>query len=95
MRTIEISVKFCDFYGLAAEDNLSTSIEDDASESDVMTWATDLATEWFYNVAYDNCTTLWNENGGGTDNEFEVFFDNYIEKCSLDWSFKKRFNEVR
>lgn len=91
MRTIEITAIFYDKKGATVKDTLSTVVDDNASESEVMTWATDLATEWFYSIAEDECAILWSELGGGTDYEYEQFFENYIQSCNLDWTYKKRY----
>lgn len=92
MRTIEITVSFIDKKGIQTKDNLVMTVNDEDSEDKVMTWASDLAIEWFYNVAYETAKIIWDENGGGTDYEFEIFYEKYIETCDFQWNFKKNYH---
>lgn len=91
MKTIEIEVSFISKEGQQAKDSLSLTINDDDTHDKIMTWAFDLATEWFYDITNDAAMTLWNEKGGGTDYEFESFYEKYIETCNFQWNFKKNY----
>lgn len=86
---IEISTHFKDQFGNEKDDELFLPIENDKPETDVMTEVNDLVNEWFYSVADDFCLTIWKEEGGGTDYEYEYFFENYLKNCSLNWNYKK------
>lgn len=94
MREIEIEVFFSDKNGAQARDKIVELVDSGSTENEILTWASDLATEWFYNIAQEEATTYWNELGGGTDYEFENFFDKYLETCNLEWTFKKRYCEI-
>ena len=89
MKRIEISARFKDSYGNESEDNFSLDFEDDFTDSAAMTYANDLVSEWFYDVADDYCMIIWKEMGGGYDTEYDFFFEDYINNCSLDWNYKK------
>ena len=88
MKRIEISVCFEDEYGSKEKDFLSFDT-DKMTDSAAMTYANDLANEWFYSIADDFCKEIWRERGGGSDFEYEFFFEKYIDKCSLNWQYRK------
>lgn len=95
MREIEICVSFSDCYGTKESDTITMCAEESWSESQLITWASDLATDWFYSVAEEECSIIWRERGGGTDLEYECFLDRYLYSCDFNWSFKKKWNRKR
>ena len=86
---VEITVFFYDKKGQQVKDSLTVPTNGDETEEKILTWASDLATEWFYNIAYEAATVIWNESGGGTDYEFESFYEKFVEDCNLEWEFKR------
>lgn len=82
-----IVVTFEDPYGYKVTCEIPIYASDEVSFE---VQAEDKATEWYYEVAEEQFSTLWNEQGGGTDFEYETNFDTYLSNSFVDWKFKEK-----
>ena len=85
--TFEIRVDFYDKYGTIISEVLEITPPDSIDEDSMENYLIDCANNWFYKTCRKIFNSIWIGKGGGTYDEYEIEFEDYLEKTKfyIDW----------